>query len=66
MRSLTGLLDKVAKLPLDQIMTNANDMLSGPRSSSTGPELTQAVKSMNDALLFVKVLARTMNTDAGR
>jgi paraquat-inducible protein B len=65
MRSLTGLLDKVAKLPLDQIMANANDMLSGASKLVNGPELTQAVKSLNDALTSVKVLARTMNTDAG-
>jgi paraquat-inducible protein B len=65
MRSLTGLLDKVVKLPLDQIMANANDMLSGASKLVNGPELTQAVKSMNDALTSVRVLARTMNTDAG-
>jgi paraquat-inducible protein B len=65
MRSLTGLLDKVVKLPLDQIMANANDMLSGASKLVNGPELTQAVKSLNDALTSVRVLARTMNTDAG-
>jgi len=65
MRSVTSLLDKVAKLPLDQVMAHADDMLAGASKLVNGPELTQAVKSLNDALNSVKVLARTMNTDAG-
>ncbi len=38
-------------------MANANDMLSGASKLVNGPELTQAVKSLNDALASVKVLA---------
>jgi paraquat-inducible protein B len=65
MRSVTSLLDKVAKLPLEQVMAHADDMLAGASKLVNGPELTQAVKSLNDALNSVKVLARTMNVDAG-
>ena len=65
MRSVTALLDKVAKLPLDQVMANANDMLSGASKLVNGPELTQAVKSLNDELLSVRQLSRTLSTDAG-
>jgi paraquat-inducible protein B len=65
MRSVNSLLAKLANLPLNQVMTHADDTLKGASKLLAGPELTQAVKSMNDALLSVKALARTFNTDAG-
>ena len=65
MRSVTTLMEKVAKLPLDQLMAHANEMLSGASKLVNGPELTQALKSLNDALGSLRVLARTMNSDAG-
>jgi paraquat-inducible protein B len=65
MRSVTTLMDKVAKLPLDQLMAHADEMLSGASKLVNGPALTQALKSLNDALGSLRVLARTMNSDAG-
>ena len=65
MRSVNALLAKLADLPLDQVMTHADDTLKGAAKLLNGPELSQAVKSMNDALLSVRQLARTLNTDSG-
>jgi len=63
MRSVNALLAKLADLPLDQVMAHADDTLKGAAKLMNGPELSQAVKSLNDALLSVKSLTRNLNVD---
>ncbi|HKF62139.1 MAG TPA: MlaD family protein [Dongiaceae bacterium] len=65
MRSVNALLAKLADLPLDKVMANADETLKGAAKLMNGPELSQAVKSLNDALLSVKSLTRNLNVDLG-
>ena len=65
MRSVNALLAKLADLPLDKVMANADETLKGAAKLMNGPELSQAVKSLNDALLSAKSLTRNLNVDLG-
>ena len=65
MRSVNALLAKLADLPLDKVMAHADETLQGASKLLNGPELNQAVKSLNDALLSVKSLTRNLNVDLG-
>lgn len=65
MRSVNSLLAKLANLPLDQVMAHADDTLKGASKLLNGPELTQSLKSLNDALISLRQLSRTLNIDAG-
>jgi paraquat-inducible protein B len=65
MRSVNALLAKLADLPLDKVMANADDTLKGASKLLNGPELSQSLKSLNDALLSVKSLTRNLNVDLG-
>src|SRR6516165_6062585 len=65
MRSVNALLAKLADLPLDKVMADADDTLKGAAKLMNGPELNQAVKSLNNALLSMKSLARNLNVDLG-
>jgi paraquat-inducible protein B len=65
MRSVNSLLAKLANLPLDSVMAHADDTLKGASKLLNGPELTQSLKSLNDALISLRQLSRTLNVDAG-
>ena len=65
MRSVNALLAKLADLPLDKVMAHADETLQGASKLLNGPELNQAVKSLNNALLSMKSLARNLNVDLG-
>ncbi len=62
MRSVTTLLDKLAGLPLDQVMEDAHQTLQGASRLVNGPELAQSLKALNETLTAARALMRNADT----
>lgn len=63
--SAGDILAKIDALPLDQIGRNLNEMLSGLRDVTAGPDLKQSLRALSGTLASVQSLAQTAERDAG-
>lgn len=60
--SLSDLANKLARLPLDEIAKNLDATLSGTSKLTNGPQVTQALTSMSDALVNVQDLVKKLDS----
>ena len=60
---LTRLVDRLEKLPIEQIGKGLQDAVQGTGRLVNSPELQEAVRSLNETLKQVNELAANLNTD---
>jgi paraquat-inducible protein B len=63
MRSINGILDKVAALPLDQLIQQADATLKSFETLSASPEITTSLRSLAGTLVATQQLVSQANTD---
>jgi len=63
--SLSQIVNRLNRLPLDQIGANLNATLASLRSSVGGPQLKDALQSLTGTLASVQDLVRTANDNVG-
>ncbi|MGF6227736.1 paraquat-inducible protein B [Inquilinus ginsengisoli] len=64
-RSISGILGKVAALPLDQLIQQADATLKSFETLSASPEITTSLRSLAGTLVATQQLVSQANTDLG-
>jgi paraquat-inducible protein B len=65
MHSVNQLLERMASLPLDQVVTDLRATLQGMQRIVNAPELLQSLKSLNDTLAATRQLAGNTSAQMG-
>jgi paraquat-inducible protein B len=65
MRSVNLLLERMANLPLDQVVADLRSTLQGMQKIANAPELMQSLKSLNETLSAARQLAGNTNAQMG-
>lgn len=64
-RSVSAILDKVAALPLDEMVGNLSNILKSVRARIDSPEIADSLRSLNEALSAAQHLLVDTQTQAG-
>jgi paraquat-inducible protein B len=63
--SLTGVLDRVAALPIEELVADLRQTVEGANKLVTSPETQQALQNLNDTLARAETLMQTLDTEVG-
>jgi len=63
--SVTGMLDRIAALPLEDLVAELRTTVEGANKLVSSPELAQTMKNLNGALAKTESLMQTLDTEVG-
>ncbi len=63
--SLTGLLDRFAALPIEELVADLRQAVEGANNILSSPETQQALKNLTDTLARAETLMQTLDTEVG-
>ncbi len=63
--SLTGLLDRFAALPIEELVADLRQTVEGANKLLSSPETQQALQNLTDTLASAETLMQTLDTEVG-
>jgi paraquat-inducible protein B len=63
--SLTGLLDRVAALPIEELVADLRQAVEGAKNLLSSPETQQAMQNLTGTLARAETLMQTLDTEVG-